>query len=42
VYVADAIDYRQHGMIYRYGPDGRLKDEFYAGITPGAFCWQRQ
>ncbi len=42
VYVADAIDYRQHGMIYRYGHDGRLKDEFYAGITPGAFCWQRQ
>lgn len=40
VYVADAIDYQQQGMIYRYSPDGRLIDEFYVGITPGAFCWK--
>lgn len=40
VYVADAIDYQQQGMIYRYTSDGRLLDEFYTGITPGAFCWK--
>lgn len=40
VYVADAIDYQQQGMIYRYTPEGELVDEFYAGVTPGAFCWK--
>ncbi len=40
VYVADAIDYQQQGKIYRYDPTGSLVDEFYAGITPGAFCWK--
>lgn len=42
VYVADAIDYQQQGMIYRYSPQGQLIDEFYVGITPGAFCWKPQ
>jgi DNA-binding beta-propeller fold protein YncE len=40
VYVADAIDYQQQGMIYRYSPEGKLIDEFYVGIIPGAFCWK--
>ena len=40
VYVADAIDYQQQGMIYRYSPEGELIDEFYVGIIPGAFCWK--
>ena len=40
VYVADAIDYQQPGMIYRYSSGGRLMDSFYAGVTPGAFCWK--
>ena len=40
VYVADAIDYQQQGMIYRYSPAGELIDEFYVGIIPGAFCWK--
>lgn len=40
VYVADAIDYQQQGMIYRYSADSKLLDEFYVGITPGAFCWK--
>ena len=40
VYVADAIDYQQQGMIYRYSPEGKLIDEFYVGVTPGAFCWK--
>lgn len=40
VYVADAIDYQQPGMVYRYSSEGKLMDEFYAGITPGSFCWK--
>ena len=40
VYIADAIDYQQPGMIYRYSPDGELLDEFYVGVIPGAFCWK--
>lgn len=40
VYIADAIDYVQQGKIYRYSSDGKLLDEFYAGIIPGAFCWK--
>ena len=42
IYVADAIDYQQQGMVYRYSGSGVLIDEFYAGITPGAFCWKQQ
>lgn len=42
VYVADAIDYQQQGIIYRYSADGKLIDTFYAGVTPGAFCWKKQ
>ena len=40
VYVADAIDYQQQGVIYRYTADGEPGDEFYVGVTPGAFCWK--
>lgn len=41
VYVADAIDYQQPGMVYRYSSSGEFIDEFYTGVTPGAFCWQK-
>lgn len=41
VYVADAIDYQQQGMIYRHTSSGTLIDQFYVGITPGAFCWKK-
>jgi len=37
VYVADAIDYVQKGVIYRYKPDGTLINTFLAGIIPGDF-----
>ncbi|MCD8293270.1 MAG: glutaminyl-peptide cyclotransferase [Prevotellaceae bacterium] len=40
VYVADAIDYQQQGMVYRYSPQGELVDEFYVGVIPGSFCWK--
>lgn len=40
VYVADAIDYQQRGIIYRYTSNGMPIDEFYVGVTPGAFCWK--
>lgn len=40
IYVADAIDYQQAGLIYRYSAEGELIDQFYVGIIPGAFCWQ--
>jgi len=40
VYVADAIDYVQPGVILRYSAEGELLDEFKVGITPGAFCWR--
>ena len=40
IYLADAIDYQQPGMIYRYSPSGELIYRFYAGITPTFFCWK--
>ena len=40
IYVADAIDYQQPGVIYRYSSDGKLLDNFSVGVTPGAFCWK--
>ena len=39
VYLADAIDYTQSGVIYRYSPKGVLLDRFEVGIIPGAFCF---
>lgn len=41
VYVADAIDYVQPGVVYRLSPEGEPADTFRVGITPGAFCFNR-
>ena len=40
IYVADAIDYQQQGIVYRIARDGTLLDSFRVGINPGSFCWK--
>lgn len=40
VYVADAIDYQQHGAVYRFTARGAAVDTVRAGIIPGAFCFK--
>lgn len=40
VYVADAIDYQQAGIVYRYSAYGMPLDEFYTGVSPSSFCWK--
>ena len=40
IYVADAIDYVQRGLVYRYLPSGISVDTIRAGIVPGAFCFK--
>lgn len=39
VYVADAIDYIQNGIVFRYSSSGSLMDQFYVGIIPGEFLF---
>lgn len=41
LYVGDAIDYQQPGVVYHYSRSGSLIDQFYVGITPVAYCWKR-
>ena len=40
VYVADAIDYAQRGMVFRYGADGTALNGFLAGRIPGGFVFR--
>ena len=40
VYVADAIDYVQQGIIYRFQSNGSPVDTFKVGVIPGAFCFK--
>ncbi len=40
IYVADAIDFSQRGVVYCFQADGTPLDTFRVGITPGAFCFK--
>ena len=40
LYLSDAIDYMQRGVIYRYSSLGVKVDSFKTGIIPGAFCFK--
>jgi hypothetical protein len=39
VYVSDAIDYVQNGIIFRYTSSGTLINQFNAGIIPSSFLY---
>ena len=41
IYAADAIDYQQKGKVFRYMPEGVLKDSFDVDIIPGFFVFNR-
>ncbi|MDX9750200.1 MAG: hypothetical protein RBT71_03880 [Flavobacteriales bacterium] len=40
VYVADAIDYVQRGVVFRYAADGAPIGDFLAGRIPGGFVFR--
>jgi len=39
VYVGDAIDFQQRGLVYRYSSNGALIEEFLVGINPTDFAF---
>lgn len=40
IYLADAIDYQQRGIIYRYSENGSLMSYFRVGIIPGSIYFK--
>lgn len=40
IYVGDAIDHQQNGMVFRYSLSGKLLDQFRVGISPGNFAFK--
>jgi DNA-binding beta-propeller fold protein YncE len=40
LYLSDAIDYLQRGVVYRYSAQGAKIDSFKTGIIPGSFCFK--
>ena len=41
IYLADAIDYQQEGIVYRYSATGKCLVSFYVGVIPTEFCWSK-
>ena len=39
IYVSDAIDYIQNGVIFRYSSTGNLMHQFNSGVIPGDFLF---
>jgi len=39
IYVSDALDYNQNGIVYRYTTTGTLISSFEVGIIPGCFAF---
>lgn len=42
IYLGDAIDHRQNGIVYRYSVSGKLLDQFKTGISPGDFAFKSE
>jgi DNA-binding beta-propeller fold protein YncE len=42
IFVADAIDFVQPGLVYRYSPGGIALDTLRVGIIPSEFCFRPQ
>lgn len=40
IYISDAVDYVQKGVVYRYASNGVLVNSFRAGIIPGDFYFK--
>lgn len=40
IYIGDAIDYQQKGIVLRYNSQGELQDMFKTDIIPGSFCFK--
>ena len=40
LYLGDAIDYQQQGVVYRFSAEGVPLDTLRVGITPTAFCFR--
>lgn len=41
IYVSDAVDYTQQGVVARFTPQGEELDHFTVGICPGTFAWNK-
>lgn len=39
IYLADAVDKVQPGVVYRFSPKGVQSDKFNVGVIPGNFCF---
>ncbi|WP_372947172.1 DUF5074 domain-containing protein [Mariniphaga sp.] len=42
IYIADAIDYTQDAVVYRFSQSGVLKDSFKVGINPSDFLFANE